>query len=104
MGQTITISTIIHEVPKQIPDLSSDVVLRAGATNLASSSTSPEALASLRLIWNTAVSRTMILSVSLVAASVPFTLGMEWLNAKKVAETRKQSAESQASTTEESKI
>lgn len=31
----------------------------------------------------------MILSVALVAASVPFTFGMEWLNAKKVAESRK---------------
>ena len=104
MGQTITISTIIHEVSKQIPDLSSDVVLRAGATNLASSSASPETLAILRLIWNKAVSRTMILSVSLVAASVPFTFGMEWLNAKKVADMRKQSAEDQASTTEEGKV
>ena len=104
MGQTITVSTIIHEVSKQVPGISSGVVLNAGATNLAVSSNSPDALASLRLIWNTAVSRTMILSVSFVAASVPFTLGMEWLNARKVAEMRKQSAETQTSTTEEPKV
>ena len=30
----------------------------------------------------------MILSVTLVAASLPFTLGLEWLNARKVAATK----------------
>ena len=89
MGQTITISTLINEVPKQIPGLSGGEVLTAGAVNLSALATSPETLASLRSIWNTAVSRTMILSVTCVAVSVPFTLGMEWLNAKKVAESKK---------------
>lgn len=88
MGQAITISTIIDEVPKQIPGLSSKDVLTAGAANLPALVKSSSALAILRSIWNSAVSRTMILSVALVAASVPFTLGMEWLNAKKVAASR----------------
>lgn len=92
MGQTITITTIIAEVSKRIPGLNGDVVVKAGAANFAALTTSPEALATLRSIWNTAVSRTMILSVALVAASVPFTFGMEWLNAKKVAESRKKLA------------
>lgn len=35
----------------------------------------------------------MMLSVAIVAASVPFTLGMEWLNAKRMAEDRGQPAE-----------
>jgi uncharacterized membrane protein len=35
----------------------------------------------------------MILSVACVAASVPFTFGMEWLNAKRVARERKEGAE-----------
>lgn len=89
MGQTITISTIIAEVPKQIPGLSGHAVVKAGAANFSDLATSPEALAILRSIWNTAVSRIMILSVAMIAASVPFTFGMEWLNAKKVAESRK---------------
>lgn len=92
MGQTITITTIIAEVPKRIPSLDGDVVVKAGAANFSALTTSPESLAILKSIWNTAVSRTMILSVALVAASVPFTFGMEWLNAKKVAESRKKSA------------
>lgn len=89
MGQTITITTIITEVSKRIPGLNGDTVVKAGAANFPALTTSPEALAIIRSIWNTAVSRTMILSVALVAASVPFTFGMEWLNAKKVAESRK---------------
>lgn len=100
MGQTITITTILHEVPKRLPGLSSAAVLGAGGANLSAVATSPETLAALQLIWNTAVSRTMILSVTLVAASVPFTLGMEWLNAKTVAASRKQSAEMEMSTRE----
>lgn len=89
MGQTITISTLLDEVTKQLPGVSSEAVITAGAANLQLLVATPEALKILRLIWNTAISRTMILSVALVAASVPFTLGMEWLNAKKVAEERK---------------
>ena len=44
----------------------------------------PEALEILRTIWNTAVARTMILSVALVAATVPFTLLMQWMDVNKV--------------------
>lgn len=101
MGQTITINTIIKEVPKLTPNISSSAVITAGAANLKVVANSQEALTSLRLIWNVAVSRTMILSVALVAASVPFTFGMEWLNARKIADSRKQSAEAEATTVAE---
>ena len=67
-------------------------MITAGAANLKVVANSQEALIGLRLIWNIVVSRTMILSVALVAASVPFTLGVEWLNARKIADSRKQSA------------
>ena len=93
MGQTITISTIIAKVSTQITGLSGDAVLTAGAARILALTSSPETLVTLRWIWNTAVSRVMILSVSLIGASVPFTIGMEWLNAKKVAESRKLSQE-----------
>ena len=92
MGQTITISTILDQVPKLIPGLPSSAVLTAGAANLQAVAPVPEVLTILRSIRNTAVSRTMILSTALVAASVPFTFGMEWLNAKKVADERKRLA------------
>lgn len=87
MGQTITVTTIIDLVSKSrdLPGLSSEIITKAGAAGLRSLSLSPAQLAVLVGIWNEATKRTMILSVSLVAASLPFTLGMEWLNAKKVA-------------------
>lgn len=90
MGQTITISTIISEVPKQGLNIPARTVIDAGAYNLRVLVTSPESLAKLRLIWKVATVRTMILSVTLVGASIPFTLCMEWINAKKVTDSRKQ--------------
>ncbi|KAL8935735.1 MAG: hypothetical protein Q9216_005288 [Gyalolechia sp. 2 TL-2023] len=95
MGQTITIGTIRHELPKHVPDLPAGAILTAGAANLSQLTNSPDVLDSLRLIWSKAIDRTMLLSVSFVAASVPFTLGMEWINAKKVAQARKQVKEPQ---------
>jgi len=95
MGQTIILSTIVQNLQGQIPGLSSQQVLTAGAANLPALAPTPEALDILRLIWNTGISRTMILSVALVAAAVPFTLAMEWLNAKKVALARESAEEGQ---------
>ncbi|KAL9122059.1 MAG: hypothetical protein Q9187_001384 [Circinaria calcarea] len=89
-GQTITISTIVKEVPKQLPAMSVVTVLAAGAANLSEFATSAAALNTLRLIWNTAVNRTLLLSLATVCAAIPFTLGMEWLNAKAIAKSRKE--------------
>ena len=88
MGQTITISTLVDEVPKLLPQLPVGAVIAAGAANLPAVAPTPELLSILRTIWNTAIVRTMILSTALVGAAVPFTLGMEWLNAKKIAQER----------------
>ncbi|KAL8960716.1 MAG: hypothetical protein Q9193_002623 [Seirophora villosa] len=57
---------------------------------------SREALHGLRRVWSIAIDRTMLLSVGRVAVSVPFTLGMEWVNAKEVARQRKEAAEKEA--------
>ncbi|KAF2837772.1 MFS general substrate transporter [Patellaria atrata CBS 101060] len=93
MGQTITITTILDEVPKMIPGLSPHDVIAAGSAYLDLVASSEEILHVLRSIWSIAISRTMILSVALVGAAVPFTLGMEWLNAKKISEARKREEE-----------
>ena len=66
--------------------------MAAGAVNLPAIAPSPAALAALRSLWNLAIQRTMIFSFAAVALAVPFTLGMEWLNAKKVSEARKAAA------------
>jgi hypothetical protein len=92
MGQTITVTTLLKEVAEKLPELSTSMVIAAGAGNLPALATSPTMLSVLRSIWNTAISRTMMLSVALVAVSLPFTVGMEWLNAKVVSEERKRAA------------
>ncbi|PYI05540.1 MFS general substrate transporter [Aspergillus sclerotiicarbonarius CBS 121057] len=88
MGQTVVLSTITEDLHGQIPGLTSHDVFEAGAANLKSLAPTVADLALLREIWNHGISRTMILSVALVAAAVPFTLGMEWLNSKQVARER----------------
>jgi hypothetical protein len=88
MGQTVVLSTLTEKLNGQIPGLTSNDVFEAGAANLKALAPTAADLAFLRDIWNEGISRTMILSVALVAAAVPFTLGMEWLDAKRVARDR----------------
>lgn len=90
LGQTITLTTLVGLVPQRLPDLSVQLVKDAGASNLSSLDLSVGDLTILRNIWNTAIVRTMILSTALVAAALPFTVGMEWLNTKTEAERRRQ--------------
>ncbi|KAG6356246.1 hypothetical protein INS49_015633 [Diaporthe citri] len=61
-------------------------------SNLPALVTSAEDLAILQDIWNTAVARTMILGTAVVGVAIPFTLGMEWLNALKVSQERKEAS------------
>lgn len=86
-GQTITLSTILDDLPHVLPGLSSAAVIAAGATGLPAVAPSLIALNSLRSIWNTAISRAMIFSLAMACMALPFTLGMEWLNAKRATTT-----------------
>lgn len=95
MGQTIILTTIMQQLQGQIPGLTSEQVFTAGAANLPAIAPTPEALDILRQIWNAGIRRGMMLSVAFVGAAVPFTLAMEWLNAKQVALAR-QEAERQS--------
>ncbi|CAH0038141.1 unnamed protein product [Clonostachys solani] len=89
MGQTVIITTILDLVPKRLPGIPAEWVVAVGAANLGTLAQSQDQLLALQEIWNVAIRRTMILSTAVVGAAVPFTLGMEWLNALKVAEERK---------------
>jgi translation elongation factor EF-1beta len=82
--------TIIERLRSQLSSLSSEAVLKAGAVRLNHLVSSAGQLESLRAIWSEAIRRTMILSVCLLSASIPVTLGMEWLNAKNVAAEKEQ--------------
>ena len=92
-GQTISLTTIIDNLALQAPEISPAAVVAAGAVNLLAVAPSSAALEILRSLWNLAISRTMIFSYAAVTAAIPFTLGMEWLNAKKISAERKEAAE-----------
>ncbi|KAI1130787.1 MFS general substrate transporter [Nemania abortiva] len=92
IGQTITITSLLALLPQRLPDLSAETVITVGAANLATLVSTPQDLATLRDIWNIAISHTMFLGVAVVGAAVPFTVGMEWLNANKVAAQRTSAA------------
>lgn len=89
LGQTITLTTLVTLVPQRLPDLSLQLVKDAGASHPSSLRLSIEDMTILRNIWNTAIVRTMILATAFVAAALPFTLSMEWLNVKAEAEIRR---------------
>jgi hypothetical protein len=93
VGQTITLTTIITEVPKRITEVSPQAVIAAGALGFDTLAATPDALIQLRDIWNLAFTRTMILSLAMICAAVPCALGMEFLNSRKIAEQRKAEAE-----------
>ncbi|RYP77925.1 hypothetical protein DL769_003298 [Monosporascus sp. CRB-8-3] len=95
MGQTITITTLLKLLPQRLPDLSPQTVITMGAANLPRIASTPEALTILREIWNSAVTRAMILGAAVMGATIPFTMGMEWLNSVRVAEERKKASEAE---------
>ncbi|KAK7701461.1 hypothetical protein SLS64_010205 [Diaporthe eres] len=92
LGQTVTITSLTSLTRKLLPEVPPQLVVSSGVANLDAIASDPRELAVLRNIWNSAVARTMILAVAVVAASVPFTLGMEWLNSIKVAAQRREAA------------
>jgi len=105
VGQTISFTTIfklVSESEELNGLISGATVNQAGAAGLRLLGLSPSKLAVLVGIWNQAIRRVMILSTSLVAASLPFTLGMEWLSATKIAAARE--AEREALATRESGV
>ena len=89
VGQTITLSTIKYGVRREFTERMATTIIAAGPTNLSESSFSPKDLVALRSIWNTAVIRTMFLALAMACMAIPCTLGMEWLNTKKIAAERK---------------
>ncbi|KAE8327604.1 major facilitator superfamily domain-containing protein [Aspergillus sergii] len=90
ISQTISLNNILREVPRQIPELSPERVMSWGASNLEALAPTADALIELRSIWCTSVSHVMIFALACICASVLFTAGMEWLNAKKVANQRRE--------------
>ena len=84
IGNAIFLDGLRSEVPKLAPGVSPDLVIRAGALNLPSLTTSSRILHGLREAYAVAISHVNIFLVVVICISVPTACGMEWLNIKKV--------------------
>ncbi|MCJ1342376.1 hypothetical protein MMC31_000558 [Peltigera leucophlebia] len=90
IGNALLISSLKHEVPKSTSTVSPDAVIRAGALNLKSLTTSAEVLQGLRQAYAIAISHVNIFLVVVICISVPTACGMEWLNIKKISTLREE--------------
>jgi hypothetical protein len=94
IAQNLAISAIQSELPRLTAEISPAQAIAAGAYDIADIPGSPAALAALRATWNIAITRTFLLALAAGCAALPFTAGMEWLNTKRVAESRRDKEES----------
>ena len=90
IGNALLIDGLRTEVPKLAPSISPEAVVRAGATDLQSLSSSPYILQGLREAYAIAISHVNIFLVVVICVSVPTACGMEWLNIKKVSAQREE--------------
>ncbi|ROW18055.1 hypothetical protein VPNG_00330 [Cytospora leucostoma] len=88
----LTLSTLVDLVPQRLPNVPLQLVKDVGVSDLAPLHLNTADLTILRDIWNTAIARTMLLCTAFIGTTLPFTLGMEWLNTKKEAEARRQAS------------
>lgn len=77
-------------MPKVTSAITPDSVVRAGALNLQSLTTTPSILHGLREAYAVAISHVNIFLVAIICISVPTACGMEWLNIKKVSAQREE--------------
>lgn len=90
IGNALLIGGLKSQVPKYANSVSPEAVIRNGALNLQSLTDSPSVLRGLREAYAIAISRVNIFLVVVICVSVPTSLGMEWLNIKKVSIKREQ--------------
>jgi hypothetical protein len=90
IGSALLIGGIRSEVPRVTTAVTPDEVINAGATGLDTLTTSPTVIALLRTAYSIAVSRVMIFLVIIICISVPTSLGMRWLNIKKISVEREE--------------
>lgn len=85
LGQTILLSGLLREVPKVTQAVSALSVVNTGATNLTSLTSDPRTLRAIRVAYSSAISDIILFTAGTIAIALPFALGMEWINVKKVA-------------------
>lgn len=85
IGQSIFVTGLFEEIPKHTKAISPAAVVQAGPTALRLAET-PAILRALQEAYAAAIQRTMYFSLATACVALPFALGMEWLNVKKIAE------------------
>ena len=86
IADALLIDGLYSQVPKFTSIVSPGAVVRNGALNLQSLTTSASALSGIRQAYAIAISHVNIFLVAVICISVPTACGMEWLNIKKVSE------------------
>jgi len=85
IGQSLFVNGLVEEIPKRTDAVSSAAVLKVGPTALTLLAKTPAILRALRDAYSEAIQRTMYFSLATACVALPFALGMQWLNVKKVA-------------------
>ena len=89
IGSTLLTNSFTHFVRLLAPSIRPSAVLRAGALNLPSLTTSAAVLASLRQAYAGSFDRIMIFALTLTCLGMPVACGMRWFNVKVIAADRK---------------
>ncbi|MCJ1413948.1 hypothetical protein MMC32_000273 [Xylographa parallela] len=94
VANALLIDGLYTEVPKFTSAVSPGAVVRNGALNLQSLTSSATVLSGLRQAYAIAISHVNIFLVVVICVSVPTACGMKWLNIKKVSEQREEEKKS----------
>jgi len=78
------VNGLLDEIPKNTKAVRPDEVLAVGPTAFQHLARTPEILRALQDAYATAIQLTMYFSLATVCLALPFALGMQWLNVKKV--------------------
>ena len=85
IGQSVLVNSLVREVPKRTSTVSPQAVITNGALNLQRLTGSNVVLTALREAYAKAIQNLMVYSLVSICVALPFALGMQWLNVKKVA-------------------
>lgn len=89
IGQSVLVNSLVGEVPKRTSAVLPHAVITNGALNLQRLRSSPVVLKALREAYAKAIQNLLVYSLVAVCVALPFALGMQWLNVKKVAKKTK---------------
>ena len=99
IGQSVFINGLLNEIPKHTNATSPAAVLAVGLTSFQHLARTPTILRALQDAYATAIRFTMYFSLATACLSLPFALGMQWLNVKKVAKKQNEAKAAQDSAT-----